>query len=137
MDINSLFNAFYGMGGNPEPDSVVYDSPDWKRKVRTKLRGYKDKNFVKRILKPEKYPKLSGIDEEGREYEKTHFMTVSSDEKRYYMYPKVVQQPNGELTELDDKEAYKYARENKEFIPFRNKDKAVEFSKYYKKIWDK
>tara|TARA_R110000868_G_scaffold195330_1_gene441023 strand:+ start:1494 stop:1826 length:333 start_codon:yes stop_codon:yes gene_type:complete len=93
----------------------------------------KDKNFVKRILTPEEYSTLKNKDGSFS----THSMAWSNDEDTSYVYPTVVEDENGKLKRLSDKDAYDYAIEHNEYIQFKNPDDADSFSKDYKQYWNK
>jgi broad specificity phosphatase PhoE len=76
------------------------------------LNKNKDKNFVQRYLNPSKYPVINNPDGSFS----THRMASSDN----LAYPTIVQQPDGSLKQLGDKEAYQYAIKNKEYIQFKN-----------------
>jgi hypothetical protein len=101
------------------------------------LSSNSDKNFVKRIMKPDDYPKL--YDNPGGYLGKasTHSMAWGEDEHgNAYVYPTVIQNSEGELQRLSDEEAWKHAVITNERISFgKDKEKASRFSKNYKKVW--
>ena len=139
----SLRNAAYesvfvqpNLMGSPDSGSTQMAQAD----VPSILEKNADKNFVKRILEPDKYPKLSrGKDAEGNEVHSTHSMAWSSNEEgtKHYVYPTVVQREGQE--ELEDLGEYSpdYARATGEFIEFDSAEEADDFSKNYKKVWEK
>src|SRR6202453_4839639 len=72
----------------------------------------KDKNFVQRYLNPGTSPVIKNSDGSVS----THRMASSDN----LAYPTIVQQPDGSLKQLGDKEAYQYAIKSKEYIAFKN-----------------
>src|SRR6202453_2835873 len=72
----------------------------------------KDKNFVQRYLNPSTSPVIKNDDGSVS----THRMASSDN----LAYPTIVQQPDGSLKQLGDKEAYQYAIKSGEYIKFKN-----------------
>jgi GH24 family phage-related lysozyme (muramidase) len=104
------------------------------------LEKHSDKNFVRRILDPENSPKLyRGKDDEGNDVHSTHSMSWSSNAEgtKHYVYPTVVQREEG--GELEDLGEFSpdYARVTGEYIEFDTAEEADDFSKNYKKVWEK
>jgi hypothetical protein len=103
-------------------------------RVLKMLEGHEKLNFVKRILRPEDYPRLSL----GNGMNASHLMTYGENEAgdEFYVYPTVVQDPkSGQLRKLADEEAWKHAMETGENIPLSSRDDAEWLSKYYKTLW--
>ena len=103
-----------------------------------------DKNFVQRIMSPQRYPVLPNYDPAGRIVShSSHSMAADIDPKdgNWYVYPTVVQQEDGTLRRLPQPAAFEYARKTGERINFGPQDKegALWFSsdQGYKQIWDK
>ena len=92
-----------------------------------------DKEFVKRILKPEDYPKLKNKDGTVS----THSMGWGTADNKAYVYPTVVTGKDGNLERLNEKKAWKHAMENREYIEFSDKEYADWFSREYKQVWKK
>lgn len=98
-----------------------------------------DKNFVQRIMNHAKAPRL--YDNAGGELgsPSTHSMAADVDQDgNWFVYPTVVQRPDGNLQRLSRNEAWQFAGETGERIAFgKNKDRAVWFSRPegYKQIW--
>jgi hypothetical protein len=94
------------------------------------LRKNQDKKFVKRIINrsPMKLDNKDGT-------HSTHSMAYSEAEGKFYVYPTVIE-TEGELKRLKSEEAWKHAKDKKEFIRFDSKDEADWFSKNYKNVWD-
>ena len=106
--------------------------------IMFKLAKHQDKNFVQRILQPERHPKL--YDNVGGIAGKpsTHSMSWGTDENgTAWMYPTVVQGENGQLKRLDKKGAWDHARQYGEMIPFENPIEAAWYSKNYKRVWQR
>ena len=98
------------------------------------LNQNQNKNFVQRIISPDKFPTLDlGDNKFG-----THKMSYSTTNNGAIVYPNIVQK-NGKLVDLTKEgiNPMEYAIQNKEFIKFDDKDKADWFSKNYKKVWEK
>jgi hypothetical protein len=129
------------------PDKVPQDIFS----VMSILSRNSDKNFVQRIMNREDAPK-SLYDNEGGEAgpASSHSMAADMDaEGNWYVYPTVIQGPDGELRRLgsqerpgernDPNEAWQFAHEYGEVIPFgKDKDAAIWFSSDdgYKRIWE-
>ncbi len=97
---------------------------DWKKITEEN----KEKNFVKRALNPDKYPKIENYKETGKEA--THQLAAEIVDGEWIVFPTIIQTENGELKELELREAQKYAKDNKEYISFgKNKAQAIEYSK--------
>ena len=99
------------------------------------LYANRDKTFVQRALHPENYPKLQNPDGSVS----THSMAADMDAQgNWFAYPTVIQaQPGNWLQRLPKIEAWGHAERTGQRIPFADAQKAIEFSKEYKKIWDK
>ena len=91
-----------------------------------------DKEFVRRIESPEKYPTL----DLGNGMSATHKMSYGEVDGRFIVFPTVVYDGK-ELKELEPSEAFKNALDKNETIEFDNEKDAEEFSREYKKYWDK
>ena len=98
-----------------------------------------EKNFVQRIMSPDDYPKL--YDNPGGEMgdPSTHSMAADVDKNgNWFVYPTVVQDPMGGLQRLSRQNAWQFAQQHDERIPFgKDKDSAIWFSsdEGYKQIW--
>ena len=108
------------------------------------LEKNEDKNFVQRILSPEKYPFLDESHPSGKlqkGWRATHDMTWDEVEdkkgkKKYRVYPNIVMKDNA-LHWFDyDGSAGDYASESKEYIEFDSPEDADWFSQKYKLVWD-
>ena len=93
------------------------------------LNKNRNKNFVKRIINPEKSINLDG----GRIG--THLMASGEIDGRHIVYPTIIEKSDGELYQLGNKEAVDYAIKNKEFIEFKSQEEAEWFGQHYKDIW--
>ncbi len=115
--------------------NISADTPE-KTKAVSILNNNSKKNFVKRILDPEKYPELDlGGGKRG-----SHLMSYSESDGKYFVYPTIVQKKEGgKLQKLDDKKAFDYAVKTGEFIEFDKEKDAKWFSSDdgYKTIWKK
>jgi hypothetical protein len=94
------------------------------------LKRNKTKDFVKRILEPEKYPKL----DMGGGVVATHIMSWGEQGGKYYVYPTVIHQ-RGKLHRIHGPNAMRYAIQTGENIEFDNPRDADQFSKEYKRYW--
>lgn len=100
------------------------------RYINTILDNHKHLNFVQRILNP---VKKINMPETGRTA--THYMVYSNIDGSYAVYPRIVEQGNGQLKLLSETEAWNHAKQTGEFIKFQNKKGAEWFSYHYKDIW--
>ena len=105
------------------------------RKVENILRANRSKDFVKRILNPEKYPviknyKGSGM---GASHQMSWGETDTKRGRKYRVFPNIVHN-KGSLKDLGAK-AYKHALSTKEYIQFNTPEEADWFSKKYKTVW--
>jgi len=108
---------------------------DEYKRVLAILQENKRKNFVKRILKPEKYPQI--MLEDGAPA--SHMMAYGEADGKYYVYPTIIQaKGQKELKQLSNDDAWLYAQETGEFIEFDNEEDAAWFSgdNGYKIYWD-
>lgn len=104
------------------------------KKILQILNAYKDKNFVQRILNPENYPSIDN----GDGTYSTHRMSYGEIDGKQIVFPNIIQNKNtNQLTELTPNDAFKYAVQNNEYIPFNKPETADWFSKNYKSIWKK
>jgi hypothetical protein len=105
-----------------------------QKKVLGILQDNKQKNFVKRILKPDKYPNIQNDDGSVS----SHRMEYAEVDGMYIVYPTIIQEKRkGELRELQSDSAIDYALETGEFIEFDSEEDAAWFSgdNGYKSIW--
>lgn len=105
-----------------------------QKKIQEVLAQNADKNFVQRIITPNKYPVMQQPDGSVA----THKMSWSTVGGVPTVYPLVVQDPKKkELKEfLNHKEAIEHAMETGEYIQFKTPQEAEWFSKNYKKAWE-
>jgi len=104
--------------------------------IKRILEQNKDKNFVQRILTPEKFP---GIANPDGSYS-THITSVSSnkDKTKHRVFPQILQEKGGRLRKREvGGPAERTAYDRGEFIEFDSLEDAVEFSKRYKELWPK
>lgn len=115
---------------NNEPYEPL-ESPDAWLKVMPVLLNNTSKNFVKRILDPDKYPQLDN----GDGTFSTHVMSSADN----VVFPEVIQDPiTKELRRFPHwREAYDYARKSGEYLEFDSPEEAEWFSKNYKSVWKK
>lgn len=105
-------------------------------KVRDVLERHKDKNFVQRVLEPERFPV---VPLEGGDVA-THKMawatsTDQSGKKVYRVFPTILFE-DGQLIDYGD-DAYERAVEIGEYIDFAKAKDADWFSKHYKDVWSR
>jgi hypothetical protein len=106
---------------------------DYNRAMQI-LSANADKTFVKRILTPEKFPKL----DLGRGQYATHKMSwVDTEDANgnpvYHVFPTVLYDGK-QLKDYGD-QAYDHARETGNYIEFKNPQEADWFSRRYKAVW--
>ena len=101
-----------------------------KEEVKGILDRHKHLNFVQRVLKPEGQQTIKNPDGS----ESSHSMSSGDG----YVLPTVIKDKrNNRLYRLSGKAAGKYAAQTGERIKFKTDKEALEFSKDYKKVWDK
>jgi hypothetical protein len=94
----------------------------------TVINKHRDRDFVQRLVTPDSSPIL----ELGNGQIGTHMMASSDN----IVYPNIVRMPGqNNLKLLSPDDAYRYARESGEFIPFETPEQAEWFGKNYKKIY--
>jgi len=97
------------------------------------LLANEDKSFVKRILRPDKYPYIKNSDGSHS----THLMSWSGIEKdgkkKYVVYPSILYDGK-QLRDYGD-DAFDLAIKSGNYIEFDSPEKADWFSKRYKSIW--
>lgn len=102
--------------------------------IRATLDQNKSKEFVRRILDPENSPSM----DLGKGWTGTHLMAAEfdPDTEKWMVFPTIVMM-DGQLKQLEVNEAMHHAKATNEFIDFGgDKDKAISFSKNYKKVWE-
>ena len=107
-------------------------------KINMILDHNKHKSFVKRILEPEKYPKL----DRGKGVYSTHSMawgeTGPKDKRVYHVFPTVFyDKKNNKLVDYSNRKPMNNALRHNQTIHFKTAEEADWFSKNYKKVWDK
>lgn len=102
------------------------------QKVMRILRQHGDKNFVRRIMDPNIYPRIKNPDGTYS----THLMSVSEADGRHYVYPLIQQDEKGDLIQMEPQDAFRRAMEQGEAIEFYDPDEAEWFSRRYKAAWE-
>jgi len=95
------------------------------------LQNNSQKNFVKRILFPDKSPRL----DLGNGDWATHKMAWEEADGKYYVFPTVMQEKSGQLKDYG-RSAFDEALKRREFITVDSPQQAEELSSQYKKYWD-
>ncbi len=104
--------------------------------IKSLLNQHRDKNFVQRILEPDKWGVIEGAQGQPGDSYSTHVMSYATNDKGAFVYPEVVYDPDaGKLKQLSRDEAKKYALKTGEYLPFDSEDAAKWFAENYKKIW--
>jgi hypothetical protein len=101
--------------------------------VDSVINRYSTMNFIDRVAHPEKYPTLPMDDGSIA----THLMMWDTmDDGTNIVFPSVIfDQDANALKALKPDEAYKYAIEKGEYIPFPTANAAETFSREYKRHW--
>ena len=102
------------------------------QKIQQILNENKDKDFVKRIIEPDKYPVMNNADGSYS----THLMSWATVGDTPIVYPTIIHQ-DGKLKKLSQDQAVKHALQTGEFISFSSAKEADWFGKNYKKVWTK
>ena len=100
--------------------------------IRYILEQHKEKDFVQRVLSPEKYPSI----DLGGGHRGTHLMMWGNYEGTPIVFPSIVNVGGG-LQRKTPAAAFVHAIKTGEFIPFQNGEDADWFSRNYKMIWQK
>ena len=101
--------------------------------IKKLMEAHKDKNFVQRILSPNDFPYM----DVGGGYKASHQMAWGESDGKYFVYPTIVQDPNtGELSKLDNDQAFDYALQTGEYFEFDDADSADFVSQKYKMLWE-
>ena len=100
------------------------------QKMRQILEANKDKSFVKRILNPDKYPRL----DLGNGNYATHKMSWMQVGDKYHVFPTVLYDGK-QLKQYEPRDAYNQARETRNYIEFDTPEEADIFSRRYKAVW--
>ena len=94
------------------------------------LLANKDKNFVQRILHPDKFPTIDlGDGNIG-----THLMAWGEADGKYRVFPTIVFDGKS-LKKYEMNDAFKITSENGDYIDFETPEEAEWFSKNYKLFW--
>lgn len=102
-----------------------------KKEILQILEQNKDKEFVKRIINPNKYPILNI----SNGYTASHLMAYGQYGDKYIVYPTVIYDGK-ELKQYDPDIAWEKVRKTGNYIEFDNEEKAKQFSIDYKKVWN-
>ena len=119
---------------------LIEGKKDYKPFIYNVLNQNKDKEWVKRILDPNVYPKLDNSDNSYS----THIMSwadtggipYKQEDQKYMAYPQIIGTKNG-LKKLSEQEAKQHAFKNKTGILFNTPEEAELFTTHYKDIWNK
>lgn len=106
--------------------------PYSKEEISNILKKHQNKNFVQRILNPGISPVIRNPDKTIS----THRMAVSEADGKYYVYPTIQYDKVEGLRQFNDRDAFNRALDTSEFIVFDDFQKALDFSKEYKKVWE-
>ena len=99
--------------------------------IKRILSANKEKQFVQRILTPEKYPKL----DLGNGQYASHLMSWGQVGNKYVVYPTVLPEGKG-LKQHDPRGAWEIVKQNGEYIVFDTPEEADLFSRMYKQYWN-
>ncbi len=100
-------------------------------KIMETLNANKDKSFVQRILNPSQYPTL----DLGNGNSATHRMAWTEAGGKYYVYPTVLLNDKGTLTDYGPDKAWDHVKQTGNVIEFPTADDADWFSTRYKAAW--
>jgi hypothetical protein len=103
-----------------------------KEKILQILNNNKNKNFIKRIIDPEKYSVIKNQDDSIS----THMMAYGKIDNKFVVYPEIIMDTDSTLKRLTPNDAIQHAMLSGEYISFENEKDAADFSKTYKSIWD-
>ena len=108
--------------------------PDENDPIGRTLMRNRRLDFVRRVLDPQKYPRLP-LPQYGPDVYGTHQMGWTTlDDGRHIVYPNIVYDNRSKaLRLLGGREAVDYALSTGEYIPFEDAEAADYFSKHYKR----
>lgn len=99
-------------------------------KIQGILDENKHKNFVQRILEPDKFPHINLPNGQIA----THMMAWTEADGKYFVYP-TISYDGRKLIDYGPKQGFDKAMENGDYIQFNSPQEADWFSKNYKKVW--
>lgn len=100
-------------------------------KVFEMLQANQEKDFVKRILEPEKADAI--VNEDGSF--STHLMATGEADGVHYVFPTVIKDELGTLQKYEPKEAFNVAIKQGEAIGFKTAKEAEWFERNWKVVW--
>lgn len=122
IDIHDGESTFKAANGLLITNDVT--PPEYEPMSKILTQRNKHLNWVQRALEPDKYPFIKN--EDGTV--SSHRLVYSTgDEGEAYVYPTIIQQEDGSLKELDENEAWEYARSTKTAMRVPN----VKLAEYY------
>jgi len=89
------------------------------------------KDFVKRIMEPERSPSILNEDNSVS----THRMATAEADGVHYVYPTILRDEQGILRQRDGSDAFKAAIESGEAIGFKTAKEADWFERNWKVVW--
>lgn len=96
-----------------------------------------NKNFVQRAVEMQRIPSYDVPRTRNNDGTfSTHKMMSGETDGRGIVFPTIVQNPDGSLTELSPDEAFEYARANNEAITFSSPEEADWYARNYKTRFD-
>ena len=101
-------------------------------KVFSILQKNESKNFVQRILYPEKADSL--VNEDGSY--SSHRMATAEADGVHYVYPTILRDDDGFLQQREGADAFNAAIRSGEAIGFKTHKEAEWFEKNWKLMWD-
>jgi len=125
MEINEILNS-----------AVSEMTGEDLRRAQEIIEANKEKQFIQRAIDigegSENFPRVYNLDGSIS----THSMASGEAEGKYYAYPTVMENEQGELQRYEE-DAFRRAIDKGDFIPFETEEEADWFSRNYKAGWPK
>ena len=113
--------------------------PDiWLNKVYSILAANEDKDFVTRILEPEKAPSIKNDDGTYSSHKMAVEVGNALGEKndKWYVFPTIIRQDDGSLKDFAKwQKAWPEAKKRGDYIEFDSFSEADWFEKNWKRMW--
>jgi hypothetical protein len=113
--------------------------PDYDKKwISGILSQNKEKNFIQRVMEPDKWPRINNKDGSYSTHKMSWSTIGGKNNGIHIVYPNIIYDEESKgLKELKGKDAVDHAISTGEYITFDKTEEADWFGKNYKMIWEK